>query len=79
MDSFRDVFQHLQAAHTALADANQFILRASEHMVTATEAAITASGEHDDLRETVTRLEATVLELVNEVKALRRNGGGPPP
>ena len=76
MEYFGQIVQELQAAHGALVDASQAMLRAGEHVVTATEAALHARGEHEELRETVNRLQATVLDLVREVKALRENGGG---
>ena len=81
MDYFRAVFQELQAAHGALVDASQAMLRAGEHMVKATETAIHAQEEHEDLRETVTRVEALVMQQGDELRALRddlrraRNGG----
>src|SRR4030095_3000797 len=63
----------------------QALQRASEHMIAASNAmqdshaamteaireVLNANGEHNDLRETVERLETTVLAQTAEIQALR--------
>lgn len=63
-DSFREMFESLKQTAEALIQANEGIKRA-------VDAALAAKNEHEDLRETVHRLEALVLEQGREIRALR--------
>jgi hypothetical protein len=69
MDSyFREAMEGLKQA----ADG---VIMAAEGIKKTTGAVLTAKDEHEDLRETVMRLEGTVLDLVKEVRALREGKG----
>jgi hypothetical protein len=50
--------------------------QAAEGIIKVNHALLTANEEHEDLRETVSRLESTVLVLVKEVRELRDKKGG---
>jgi hypothetical protein len=68
-----------QATHAALVQAAESNERAGQAMIRAIESALHANGEHEDLRETVARLEALVMAQGQEIRALRadlsrRNG-----
>lgn len=72
MDSyFRGALEGLQACARHLMAASQEINQAGAELVKVTAAALHAKDEHEDLRETVSRLETTVLDLVKEVRELR--------
>jgi hypothetical protein len=60
-DYFRETFEGLKQTAEGLIQANQGIKRA-------VEAALAAKNEHEDLRETVQRLEGLVLELTKQVQ-----------
>ena len=64
-DYFRETFEGLKQTADGLIHANQGIKRAIEP-------ALAAKNEHEDLRETVHRLEALVLDLTKEVQELRK-------
>jgi hypothetical protein len=74
MDHFRETLEGLKQTAEGLILANQGIKRA-------VEAALAARSEQDDLRETVHRLEALVMQQGVEIRALRddlrnrKNGG----
>lgn len=63
-DYFREMFESLKQTAEGLIQANEGIKRA-------VEAALAAKNEHEDLRDTVHRLEALVLEQGREIRALR--------
>jgi hypothetical protein len=75
MDSaFRDMLEGLKQTTEGLVQANVGIVQASEGIVQANEgikksveAALRANDEHEDVRETVHRLEALVLDLVSKM------------
>lgn len=76
-DDFHDALQAMrdaaiaqQATHAALVEAAEANQRTGLAMVRAIDAMLRAREEHDDLRDTVHRLERLVMELVN-----RKNGG----
>lgn len=72
MDSyFREALEGLQACAKHLMAASQEINQAGAELVKVTTAALHAKDEHVDLRETVHRLEETVMGLVEEVRGLR--------
>lgn len=89
-DYFRESFEHmkraaeeLQAANRHLVEASQAQQRSGEAMQAAFTAVLSARDEHEDLRETVARLEGLVMEqgteiraLGEEVRGLRRQLGG---
>ena len=64
-DYFRETFEGLKQTAEGLIQANQGIKRA-------VEAALAAKNEHEDLPETVHRLEALVLDLSKQMHELRR-------
>lgn len=70
-DYFREGFEELKETAKALMEASQATNRAGEHLVKATDAALHAKGEHEDLRETVHRLESMILTLTTEIRELR--------
>ena len=64
MDYFRETLEGLKQTAEGLIVANQGIKRA-------VEAALAARSEHDDLRDTVHRLEALVMQQGLEIRAMR--------
>ena len=64
MDYFRETLEGLKQTAEGLIVANQGIKRA-------VEAALAAKSEQDDLRETVHRLEALVMQQGVEIRAMR--------
>lgn len=64
-DHFRETLEGLKQTAEGLIQANLGIKRA-------VEAALAAKNEHEDLRETVHRLEALVLDLTKQVREMRR-------
>jgi hypothetical protein len=82
-DYFRESFQHmlqatkeLQAANRHLIEASQAQARSGQAMEAAFTSVLSARDEHEDVRDTVRRLEALVMELVNEVRQRRKPDGG---
>jgi hypothetical protein len=67
---FRDMYEGLKDAALAMADAGRAIIAATEALTRSIEAAQRANAEQEDLRETVTRLETLIMELIR-----RQNGG----
>jgi hypothetical protein len=63
-DHFREMFEGLKQTADGLIHANTGIKRA-------VDAALAAKNEHEDLRETVHRLESLVMDLAREVRELR--------
>lgn len=63
-DHFREMFESLKQTAEGLIQANEGIKRA-------VDAALAAKNEHEDLRETVQRLEVLVLDQGREIRALR--------
>ncbi|MBI4266021.1 MAG: hypothetical protein HY657_16725 [Acidobacteria bacterium] len=70
-DYFREMFESLKQTAEALIVANEAMARANEGIKRAVDAALAAKNAHEDLRETVHRLEALVLEQGREIRALR--------
>jgi hypothetical protein len=68
----RDAAQHLIAAHNAIVLVSSAVQEAGSALVRTTEAMLHAKDEHEDLRESVHRLEGLVEEI------LRRQNGGTP-
>jgi hypothetical protein len=64
LEALREAAVAQQATHAALVAAAESNQRAGQAMVRAIEHALQAHAEHEDLRDTVRRLEALVLELV---------------
>lgn len=72
MDSyFRDALEGLQGCAKHLMAASQEINLAGAALVKVTTVAVLAKDEHGDLRETVQRLEETLMGLVEEMRAMR--------
>ncbi len=63
-DYFREMFESLKQTAEGLIQANEGIKRA-------VDAALSARNEHEDLRETVLRLEGLVLAQGRELRARR--------
>jgi hypothetical protein len=63
-DYFREMFESLKQTAEGLIQANEGIKRA-------VDAALAAKNEHEDLRETVLRLEGLVLAQGRAIRALR--------
>jgi hypothetical protein len=63
-DSFRPLFD-------ALKQTAEGVVQAMEKVKKMADAALHARDEHEDLRETVHRLEGLVIQLSTEVRALR--------
>lgn len=63
-DYFREMFESLKQTAEGLIQANEGIKRA-------VDAALASKNEHEDLRETVHRLEGLVLEQGRDIRALR--------
>jgi methyl-accepting chemotaxis protein len=77
---FRQTLEHMKTAAAEMQAANAAALQSAEHSRRAFDAlkeavdhVLHAKDEHEDLRDTVHRLEATVIELVHEVRTLREN------
>jgi hypothetical protein len=70
-ESFRPLFD-------ALKQTAEGVVQAMEGVKKMADAAIHAQDEHEDLRETVVRLEGLVMQLSTEIRALRndRHNGG---
>jgi predicted nucleic acid-binding Zn-ribbon protein len=62
-DLFRPAFADLREAALHLVAASHEVQLAGAALVRATDAVLAAKEEHEDLRETVHRLESLVLEL----------------
>jgi hypothetical protein len=72
MDQYwRDALEGLKETAQHLTAASQEIAKAGTALTKTAEAVIHAKNEHEDLRETVHRLETLVLQLVDEVRQLR--------
>ena len=65
-DSFRPVFEAMKQTADGLILANEGIKKMAD-------AVLGARDEHEDLRETVHRLEGLVMRLGTEIRALRDN------
>ncbi len=79
-DYFREVFEALKQsaeaqiqahgalaqAHEALGQAHEAMGRANDALKRAFEAVLSVKSEHEDLRESVHRLESLVIELLRK-------------
>jgi hypothetical protein len=65
-DAFRPVFEAMKQTADGLIMANEGIKKMAD-------AVLNARDEHEDLRETVHRLEGLVIQLSTEVRELRNN------
>jgi hypothetical protein len=75
-DEFREMFEAMKETADGLIQANTGIKRMADAALKASAARDHARVEHDDLRETVARLETLVMELVHEVQLLRGGSNG---
>jgi hypothetical protein len=75
---FHDAFEGLQACARHLMAASQEINQAGAELIKVTTAALHAKNEHEDLRESVARLEALIMEQGAELRALRDRLDHPP-
>ena len=77
-DAFRPVFEAMKETAVALVEASQAVARAGEGLKKMADAALHAQDEHEDLRETVHRLESLVITQGQDLRAMRerldRNG-----
>ena len=87
---YDDLFDGLKRAGQLMAEATVLFRQATETLSTAGErqtealstlvgvadAALHAHGEHEDLRDTVQRLEGLVMDLVRDVRLLRDQKNG---
>jgi len=64
-DYFREMFEGLKQTADGLIQANEGVKRVAD-------AALHARNEHEDLRETVQRLEALVMEQSRQLAEARR-------
>lgn len=72
MDSvFREMFEALKHTAEHMIEAHQHMILATEGVKRATEAALRPKDEHEDLRETVRRLEGLVTQQGHKIRALR--------
>lgn len=74
-DSFRPVFKAMKETAVALVEASQAIARAGDGLTKMADAVLAAKDEHENLRETVHRLEGVVMQLSVEVRELRKRNG----
>jgi hypothetical protein len=65
------VLEGLKQSAEGLIKVNEGLMSANEGLKRAIPSALTAKDEHEDLRETVHRLESLVMALTDEVKKLR--------
>jgi hypothetical protein len=65
-DDFREMFEAMRDTAVALVQASEANARAGEGIKKMAEAALHAREEREDLRDTVARLEALVLDLVRK-------------
>ena len=74
---FRDAMEGLRDAAQHLITANQEIAAAVQGVIHASDAVLSAKVEHEDLRDTVQRLEGLVMDQGRELRELRAQLGGP--
>jgi hypothetical protein len=74
---FHDAASAIKRAAESMARVHEHMVAAHEHVLATTtafgeaiDALVTAHDEHEDLRETVRRLELLVIQLVDEKKRL---------
>jgi ABC-type transporter Mla subunit MlaD len=70
-DSLRPVILSLQRVTDGLIIASDGLVQANNAMKSAFEATLAAQDEHEDLRDTVHRLEGLVIQLSTEIRELR--------
>ena len=63
--------EHMSRAAAELVAANDAMKDANGALAEGVREALNANAEHNDLRETVERLETIVLSLTDDIKALR--------
>jgi hypothetical protein len=73
---FRDLLEGVKDAAQHLVVASNEIQAAGNALVRVGENAIHASREHEDLRDTVARLETMVVDVLREVRELRSERDG---
>lgn len=71
-EGLREAAQHLMAASAAIATASDAINAAGAALVRTVDAVLHAKHEHEDLRETVGRLEHLIIEQGGEIHAMRQ-------
>jgi ABC-type uncharacterized transport system ATPase subunit len=69
--ALKDAGNSMIAASHKMNEASQATTQANQALVRLGEMAMNANGEHEDLRETIARLEGEVMTLVHEVRSLR--------
>jgi hypothetical protein len=68
---FRDLFDRLDRASARLNVASEALIAANTDMIGVIQAAVQAEDDHEDLRDTVTRLEHLILAQSHDLRALR--------
>jgi len=69
--AFREMFEAMKQTAEGLILANRGIIQANEGIKRMADAALQANEEHEDLGETVRRLEGLVVEQGADIRALR--------
>jgi hypothetical protein len=77
--ALRDTTHGLIAAAAGWVAMNNHLIAIGQALTRATTAASEARDEHEDLRETVRRIEGLVLAQGQELRALRARLEGAPP
>jgi hypothetical protein len=63
-DYFRDMFEAMRETNKGLKLATNGLVQATDGINKMLDATLLARGEHEDLRETIHRLEALIMELI---------------
>jgi len=71
LEAIKNTAEALIRANEGTREANEGILQANEGVKRMAEAALGARDEHEDLRETVGRLETLVIAQSADIRALR--------
>jgi len=77
-DAFRPVFESLKHVADGLVRATEGLVLATDGVKRLAEAVLAAQEEHEDLRETVHRLESLVIAQGEDLRALRARLDGEP-
>ena len=70
-DSFRPVFEGMKQVADGLIQVNNGLIYANEGYKKLADALVATRDEHEDLRETVARLESLVIAQGQDLRAMR--------